>query len=299
MTDVAVLEGNTPYKLVRSETEGGYTAVTSGGKLTLEWWYPYTSNASRTFTLKYTVRGGLRIYDGGDQLWWVAVFPDRQKAVRSSTVTVRLPAGMDPAAFKTESYFTKAEARVVDARTVVFTSGTVAANTPLEIRVQFPHGVVKASVPAWQAKADADAGARGRLQPWKDLFNLVGILLTLFIPLLTGPGPLPGLVHEGQGQAGGLVADYLAQPPSDLPAGVVGTLMDESADMKDIIASILDLARRGVIKITDTTNKGFFGASHSFTFSWQGAADPGAADLREYACWAASSAGCPRCPWTT
>jgi hypothetical protein len=129
VTDVMVLEGATPYKLVKAETEGGYTAVKGDGQLNLEWWYPASSNTSRTFTLKYTVRGGLRIYDGGDQLWWVAVFPDRQKAVRSSTVTVRLPAGMDPAVFKTESYFTKADVRVVDARTIVFTAGTVAANT--------------------------------------------------------------------------------------------------------------------------------------------------------------------------
>ncbi|MDP3045850.1 MAG: hypothetical protein Q8O07_00015, partial [Chloroflexota bacterium] len=42
VTDVAVLEGNTAYKLVKAETEGGYTAVTSAGKLSIDWWYPYS-----------------------------------------------------------------------------------------------------------------------------------------------------------------------------------------------------------------------------------------------------------------
>ena len=37
---------------------------------------------------------------------------------------------------------------------------------------------------------------------------------------------------RGRDVAVPLVADYLSEPPDDLPAGVVGTLVDEQADMK-------------------------------------------------------------------
>ena len=55
---------------------------------------------------------------------------------------------------------------------------------------------------------------------------------------------------------------------NDLPAGVAGTLLDEKADMKDIIASIVDLARRGVMTMTETQEPGFLGigTNRDFTF---------------------------------
>ena len=57
----------------------------------------------------------------------------------------------------------------------------------------------------------------------------------------------------------GLIADYLPEPPSDLPAGMVGTLIDESAEMQDILATVLDLARRGALTIKETQESGFLG----------------------------------------
>ncbi|MFQ5342754.1 MAG: DUF2207 domain-containing protein, partial [Anaerolineae bacterium] len=56
-----------------------------------------------------------------------------------------------------------------------------------------------------------------------------------------------------------MVAEYLPQPPGDLPPGVVGTLLDETADMQDIIATIVDLARRGVISMQEIEKPGFLG----------------------------------------
>ena len=65
----------------------------------------------------------------------------------------------------------------------------------------------------------------------------------------------------------GLIADYLPEPPSDLPPGIAGTLIDESADMQDILATILDLARRGAIEIEEVEEKGFLGIGATRTSS--------------------------------
>jgi len=41
------------------------------------------------------------------------------------------------------------------------------------------------------------------------------------------------------------------EPPNQLTPGEVGTLVDDSADMRDITASIVDLAVRGYITIEE------------------------------------------------
>ncbi len=64
---------------------------------------------------------------------------------------------------------------------------------------------------------------------------------------------------RGRDRPVGIVAEYITEPPSDLPAGVVGTLVDEKADVKDIIASIVDLARRGALRMEEEKKEGFLG----------------------------------------
>ncbi len=47
-----------------------------------------------------------------------------------------------------------------------------------------------------------------------------------------------------------------AEPPADLSPGLAGALIDEKVDTKEVIATIVDLARRGYIEITDTAKEG-------------------------------------------
>ncbi len=54
-------------------------------------------------------------------------------------------------------------------------------------------------------------------------------------------------------------AEYEA--PAGLRPGEIGVLMDERADMLDVSASIVDLAVRGYLTITETTGSGLFGKS--------------------------------------
>ena len=70
ITDVSVREGGQDYR-PGTETAGTFTTSREGnGDLRITWYFPYTSNAARTFAIAYTVKGGLRYYSGGDQLWW-------------------------------------------------------------------------------------------------------------------------------------------------------------------------------------------------------------------------------------
>ncbi len=62
------------------------------------------------------------------------------------------------------------------------------------------------------------------------------------------------------------VAEYLPEPPDSLAPSLAGTLLDDSADMQDIVASIVDLARRKAISITEEKEEGFFRMGTDFVY---------------------------------
>lgn len=71
-------------------------------------------------------------------------------------------------------------------------------------------------------------------------FGALGLLF-----MLGGPAGLYVLWYKfGRDQPVAMVADYLPEPPDTLTPGMAGTLLDEAVDMEDIIATLVDFARR-------------------------------------------------------
>ena len=266
--DVTVSAGTQNY----TQAQGGTAAntfittrkTTAGDKLfQVDWFYPQAAGQTRTFAISYTIVGGLRIYDSGDILDWAALRNDLAANVTASTVTVTLPQAVDDQAkIKTDSRGAAARATVVDNKTIRFTAGPVGKTDGLEVKVTFPHGLVSATAPAWQSRFDT--GQRS---------NAIGNLITVvsaafgFLILVGGIVGLYLLWYlRGRDRYAGLVADYLRQPPSDLSPGVAGTLIDERADLQDVLATFTDLGRRGVLKIDEQQTPGPFGLGGSRDF---------------------------------
>ncbi len=71
--DVSVTEltngRSVPYTRGSGQTNT-YSASTAADGLQIDWWFTPTTNAIRTFEIRYTVTGAVRIYDAGDQLQW-------------------------------------------------------------------------------------------------------------------------------------------------------------------------------------------------------------------------------------
>jgi len=147
ITDVEVWEGDRQYS-PGHESEYTYATSQEGDIFRIIAWYPNTSDATRTFTLKYTVKGGLRFYGGDEQIRWEAVFPNRDVAVRSSTVTIHLPADYSANELKITYDGAPAETRIVDPRTVIFEGHDIAPGEKLEVVVQFPAISTKATASA-------------------------------------------------------------------------------------------------------------------------------------------------------
>jgi hypothetical protein len=139
-----------------------------------------------------------------------------------------------------------------------------------EARVEFTPNVVAGEQQSWQRSADIAAEERAQevafQERWGPIATLsfcaLGLLLTL-----GGPAGLYALWHKrGRNQAVPRVAEYLPEPPDELAPGLAGTLLDESADMEDILATIVDLARRRAISITEESKPGFLFSQTDFVY---------------------------------
>ena len=241
-----------------STSEYGFTTAVVDDELEITWYFPATANSSHTYVLRYRVEGSLRIYPDGDQVWWKAIPADHNFPIRHSTITVAPPQTFSKSELVVDAYGHPIDnAGYTDRGAVVFTAGDIPAGQELEVRVQFPHGVVQAQPPAWQSADDL----RREWGPVVGLlFGAVGLLL-----FIGSPVAVYALWYtRGRDDDPGVVPETLSRPPSQLPAGIVGTLVDEHADLKDIIASIFDLAQRGAIRMEEKIGTGSLGMNRDF-----------------------------------
>ena len=117
----------------------------------------------------------------------------------------------------------------------------------LDVRVQFPHGLLLTPTPAWQAAEQRD--------------DVVGLgVLALSLLLMVG-GPLGVLLlwylRGRDPQLGIVVPDYVSEPPDALPPAMVGALVDEKVDMQDIVSTLVDLAHRGYLTMEEKQKRGY------------------------------------------
>ncbi|HEV2108685.1 MAG TPA: DUF2207 domain-containing protein [Thermomicrobiales bacterium] len=269
--DVIPYEQVSPGEFAPSRA-GTYAVSEAATGVTVEWAYPPTSNTSRTFILDYVAEGALRVYRENDppnqQVWWKGISTDVTDIgpVRDASITVVLPAPvpvdqvlLDDAGEANPADFTE------DGQVWTWTAEDLGPGEALEARIQFPPIIAGADPPAWQLADDTrrqqaeEQGARSQV------LNLGFIVLGLLLLVGGGIGTYGLWYVRGRDPHVGLVADFLPEPPDDVPPGAAGTLLDEEADEEDIVATLVDLGHRDVIKITEeTTESTLFGPSRDF-----------------------------------
>jgi hypothetical protein len=271
ITDVQVAEvrqGETvPYTFgsfdpddSRTGVAGTYGLETTGGNLRLRWIYGQTSNTSRTFLITYRVNGGVKVYDDRDEFDWYAVPPDSAAPIQSSTVRVTFPAGSETGTWTAAAV--PSQANIARQGNTITYSTVSGLGGGFEVGAQIPKGVLSAAKPSWQEDVDN----RERLRPLID----VGLLLLSALVLVGGV--LWGVTRwyrRGRDLPVKLPIDYMAEPPSDLPPGLVGALLDESADVRDVIATVVDQGRKGNLTIAETQRGGLL-SSPDFEYTLTG-----------------------------
>jgi hypothetical protein len=138
-----------------------------------------------------------------------------------------------------------------DGETATWTAEqTIAPSEGIQIVVQFPPNTISGSPPSWQAEFDRTNAWEQGLKPVVDL----GLGVLGFLILFGGPALLYAWWYlRGRDPKIDAVPEYITQPPGDVPPGIAGLLVDERADVQDVIATLMDLARRGYLVIEESS----------------------------------------------
>lgn len=240
-----------------------FTSKIQGNDMAIVWGFPPASaGETRTFIIRYTANGVVRSYPDNQQLLWQAVPPKRRFPVNESTVTLTLPGSVPAGSLKLATYPARlggtSQARPNGA---VFQVADVPLSEGFEIRTQFPAGTVQAPVPAWQAEADRQDRLNQTVKPRNDVILLA---LGLLIPVAGLVGLLVLWYTRGKDPGVGADAPSVNTPPSDLPAPMVGVLLDERADVQDVVSALLTLSERGIVRITQVQNDKLLGSTNDF-----------------------------------
>lgn len=225
-----------------------FSVTQTSSEIEIQWYFPATANATRQFDLTYIAHGAVRVYNTGDKLQWIAIDSKRDFPIQAASVSVNLPQG---------ATFVDIDSSGIDAhwqqnssRTGVqyVADGPLSPRDTFEIGVEFTHGVIPDREPGWQPAFDRFSFFDRNLRPWVTLgLGLVGVMLFLGGPLLA----YAAWFSSGRDPKTGPLPAYLTEPPEPLPPGVLGTLIDERAEMRDVVATLVDLARREYLTIEE------------------------------------------------
>jgi uncharacterized protein (TIGR04222 family) len=230
-----------------------------GPTVQIEWSFPATISQSRTFQLDYDAYGALRVYTDHDppyqQISWAGV--DRalteEARVQAASLTLVLPRPVDPDQTAVAGPGGSApEDHTADGKTWTWGATNLGRGDFLAATLQFPP-LVPATKPAWQDASDR----REQLLRMQPQLTLVFLGLALLIAIGGGIAVLAVWWTRGRDPEIGPVPDILVTPPADLPPAVVGALVDERVDQRDIVATLVDLAQRGILRI-DPGKRGDF-----------------------------------------
>lgn len=273
---VSELQGNqeVPYRqgtYIESGSGGGTpgtfgVADTASNQKSVSWVYNYTSYGdTKTFLIRYHVDGAIRVYSDHDQFDWYAVPPEWSGPINSSRVQVTFPQGFNASSLQpgdTAQIPVNAEVSK-SGNTITWSySGNLQASG-FEVGAKIPPGIMTATAPSWQAGVDAQENYNIKIRP---AVNLAVLFLSFLIAV---GGILLVVMHwytKGRDKPVKMFSDYITEPPSNLPPGLVGTLIDESADVRDVIATVVDLARKGDLTMQELENKGLLTSSKDFEY---------------------------------
>ena len=241
ITDIEVFDANgTP--LPEGDAPGTYSTSTEGGYLYITLNIAL-ADTSETWTFHYRGESVIQFFDEGDELRWYVFDAETPVPINKARATVTLPgtvASTDMTHAVQTGYGVEARVNSPAASTMVYEAVGFPPNTNFWIVTGFPKGVVEFT---WTAERVAAF-----------LVPKIGFLLPIAFMLAM----LLLWRKRGRDDPSAMYAKYVSEPPSDLSPGIVGALIDERVDTKEVIATIVDLARRGYLEITDTKKDGVF-----------------------------------------
>jgi uncharacterized membrane protein YgcG len=215
----------------------------------------HADDSVQTIIIQYTVSDALRFFDDHDEFYWNITGDEWTVPLNSASATISLPvaaknirANVYTGAYR--SIARDALAEVTGNGVEVHTTAPLAFHQGLTVAIAFDKGAV-------QPPTGADKIGLFLRSNWP--LGLPAIVAAIMFWLWWNKGRDPRLRP--------IAAQY--EPPAKLTPSEVGTLVDNSADMRDITSAIVDLAVRGFLVIQEHTQDHMMGLwkdqDYSFT----------------------------------
>lgn len=217
-----------------------------------------TLTGSHTYIISYTAQAAVNFFDDHDELYWNVTGDDWEAPISKVSATVHLPSDVAAADVQAACYTGTQGSKEQDCESTTASSVvTFTAPTFLTAVVGWPKGIV--TKPADYDTIRSSTSTRVFVAPLSHtawLAILVGNLLAA--AAIVAWFVRWWLTHGRDPKSRGtVIAQY--DPPDGLRPGEVGTLYDEKAETRDVIATIVDLAVRGYLVIEEGEKKGFLG----------------------------------------
>ncbi len=208
-------------------------------------WVPNAEDAVRTVVIKYVVHGGLRFFEEHDELYWNITGDEWDVPIEAASARITLPdaaRGIRATAFN-GAYGSTARDALVEIR-----ANQVRITMPTALA--FREGLT--AVVGWDKGAVPEPTRTDRA---------LGFLATnwpLLIPVPVFIAMLLTWRARGRDPAR-LPVSVQYTAPEGLSPAEAGTLIDNRVDMRDITATVVDLAVNGHLKIEERKEPKVFG----------------------------------------
>ena len=210
---------------------------------------PGAQDATKTVMLHYRVLNAIRFFEDHDELYWNVTGGEWDAPIRSASAKIELPdgvTGLHAIAFTGAYGSRESDAQVETKGNIV----QVSANHPLSYRegLTVVAGWDKGFVHPPSTAAKIALFFRSN---WPLFLPVVAFFIMFWLWWTRGRDP----------ERGSVAVQY--EPPDKLTPGECGTLVDNEAAMRDITATLVDLAVKGYLTIEQKEESHLLGLTHS------------------------------------
>ncbi len=220
----------------------------------LKIYVPDADNSTQIISIEYTVSDALRFFEDHDELYWNVTGDEWDVPIQSASARILLPQGTtniraNPFTGAYRSTARDANVEIAGNGVEVRTRDPLRYHEGLTIAVAFDKGFV-------HEPTAVDSAALFLRSNWPLGLPLVAFGIMFYLWWTRGRDP----------RLRPIAAQY--EPPDQLTPGEAGTLIDNSADMRDITATIVDLAVRGYLVIEQHQHDRMLGLVHDKDYNF-------------------------------
>lgn len=200
-------------------------------------WLPDARDTTKTLILTYRVSNGLKYFEDHDELYWNVTGDEWDVPIETASAKVLLPAG------------------ATGVKALAFTGAYGAREQRAEVQITGPEVVYQMTRPlGFREGLTAVVGWDKGLVHEPGLMQLTHLFLRSNWPFALPIGVFGLMWHlwhtRGRDPRRRPVT-VAYEPPDALTPAELGTLIDNSPDLRDITATLVDLAVRGVLRIEE------------------------------------------------